>query len=174
MDKIATGINLNTKSILIDLGGILLVYFLPEISNLVNIPLYLFEPMRVIVIVALIHTLKQNTYLLAILLPVLSYLFSSHPSIIKTIIVSGELLLNIFLYFYLLTKFKTNKFLLMSISIVVSKFAYYVIKFISIKLSLLTGNLIATPIKYQIAIIILLSGYIYFVNILSLNKQTVK
>jgi len=163
---------LNTKSILIDLCGILLIYFLPEISNLVNIPLYLFEPMRVIVIVALIHTSKQNTYLLAVLLPVLSYLFSNHPSIIKTTIVSGELLLNIFLYFNLLAKLKTNKFLLMSISIVVSKIAYYLAKYLLMQFSLLKGELIATPLYIQISIVIILSGYVYLAAKLSLKDQT--
>jgi hypothetical protein len=138
-----------------------------------NIPLYLFEPMRVIVIIALVHTSKQNAYLLAVFLPVFSYLFSNHPSMIKTTIVSGELLLNIFIYLNLLIKFKTNKFLLMSISIILSKLAYYLVKFICIKLSLLTGDLIATPFQYQVVILIVLSGYIYFVNKLSLKKQKV-
>ena len=164
-------INLNTKSLLIDLGGILLIYFLPEISSLLNIPLYLFEPMRVIIIIAIVHTSKENAYILALLLPAASYLFSNHPSVIKTFILSGDLLLNIFLYFSLI-KFKVNKFLLMVISIVLSKTAYYLIKFICIKFSWLTGGLIATPIEYQLAIVIILSGYVYLVAKLSLINHT--
>jgi len=104
------GINLNTKSLLIYLGGILLIYFLPEISSLLDIQFYLFEPMRVIIIIAIVHTSKENTYIIAVLLPAVSYLFSSHPSVIKTFILSGDLLINIFLYFNLM-KFKINKFL---------------------------------------------------------------
>ena len=163
---------MNTKNILIDLGGILLIYFLPGISNLVKFPLYLFEPIRVIVIVAVVHSSKHNTYLLALLLPFLSYFFSSHPSIIKTVIVSGELLLNIFLYFALLTKFNTNKFLLMSISVLVSKIAYYLAKYILVQISLIKGELIATPIYIQFLLVIILSGYVY-IGTKPLKKQIV-
>lgn len=158
------------RILLFNLCGLLLIYFLPEISGFSNIPLYLFEPMRVIVIIALIHTSKQNTYFLVVLLPVLSYLFSNHPSIIKTTIVSGELLLNIFLYFNLLAKLKTNKFLLMSISIVVSKIAYYLMKYLLMQFSLLTGELIATPLYIQISIVVILSGYVYLVDKIALTN----
>jgi hypothetical protein len=145
---------------------------MPTISNSLNFPVYLFDPMRIIVVVALVHTSRRNAYLLAIILPILSFILSNHPSLIKTGILLGDLMLNIFLFFYL-TKFIVNKFLLMVISIVLSKMAYYVVKFICIKLSLLTGDLIATPIEYQVAIIIVLSGYVYFVNKFSLKKQPV-
>ena len=158
------------KSLIISLCGILFIYFLPDISSLLNIPLYLFEPMRVIIIIAIVYISKENAYILAVLLPAVSYLFSNHPSLIKTFILSGDLLLNIFLYFSLI-KFKVNKFLSMVISIVLSKTSYYLIKFICIKLSWLTGDLIATPIEYQLAIIIVLSGYIYFMDKLPFNKH---
>ena len=162
---------MNIKSLLIDIGGILLIYFLPDISNLLNIPVYLFEPMRVIIIIAIVHTSKENAYMLALLLPAVSYLFSNHPSLIKTFILSGDLLLNIFLYFSLM-KFKVNKFLLMSVCIVVSKLAYYLAKYLLIQFSVLEGDLIATPLYIQISIVIILSGYVYFVTKLSLTNQT--
>ena len=157
------------KSFIIDLIGILLIYFLPGISSLLNIPLYLFEPMRVIIIIGIVHTSKENSYLLALLLPATSYLFSNHPAVIKTFILSGDLLINIFLYFSLI-KFKVNKFLLMSICIVVSKFAYYLAKYLLIQFSVLEGDLVATPLYIQILIVIILSGYVYLVDKLSLTK----
>ena len=162
---------MNTKSLLIDLGGILLIYFLPDISSVLNIPFYLFEPLRVIIIIAIVHTSKENAYILALLLPAVSYLFSNHPSIIKTFILSGDLLLNIFLYFCLI-KFKVNKFLLMSLCIVASKLAYYLAKYLLVRFSVLEGELITTPLYIQISIIIILSGYVYLVAKLSLTNQT--
>ena len=162
---------MNLKSLVISLCGLLLIYFLPDISNLLNIPLYLFEPMRVIIIIAVVHTSKENAYILAVLLPAASLLFSNHPSIIKTFILSGDLLLNIFLYFSLI-KFKVNKFLLMSVCIVASKLAYYLAKYLLIQFSVLKGDLIATPLYIQILIVIILSGYVYLVDKLSLTNRT--
>ena len=159
------------KSLIISLCGLLLIYFLPDISSLLNIPLYLFEPMRVIIIVAIVHTSKENSYILAVLLPAASFLFSNHPSIIKTFILAGDLLLNIFLYFSVI-KFNVNKFLLMSMCIVAGKLAYYLAKYLLIHFSVLEGDLIATPIYIQILIIIILSGYVYLVDKLALTNRT--
>jgi len=156
---------------ILSLVAILIVYLMPIISNLLNFPLYLFEPMRLIVVIAIVHTSKRNAYLLAVILPIFSFLLSNHPSLIKTGILTGDLLLNIFLFFYLI-KFIVNKFLLMGISIIVSKIVYYLIKFILLLLSILTGDLIATPMEYQITIVIILSAYVYFVDKIFCKKQT--
>lgn len=159
------------KIFAIDLIGILIIYFLPEISRFLNIPFYLFEPMRVIIVVSMVHSSRNNAYLLAFLLPLLSLLLSNHPSVIKTFILSGDLLLNIYLFFSLI-KFKVNKFLLMSICIVASKIVYYLAKYLLIQFSALKGDLIATPLYIQLLIVIILSGYVYLMDKLSLTKQT--
>ena len=162
---------MNTKNFLIDLGGIILIYLLPEISNLLGIPFYLFEPMRMIIVIAIVHTSKENAYILAVLLPAVSYLFSNHPSAIKTFILSGDLLLNIFLYFSLV-KSKVSKFLLMSICIVASKLAYYLAKYLLQLFSVLKGEMIATPLYVQILIVIILSSYVYLIAKLSVTNKT--
>lgn len=159
------------KSLIISLCGLLFIYFLPDISNWLEIPFYLFEPMRLIIIIAIVHTTKVNAYILALLLPAVSHLFSSHPSVIKTFLLSGDLLLNIFLYFSL-TKFKFNKFLLMSTCIVASKIAYYLAKYLFIQFSVLQGDLIATPLYIQLLIVIILSSYVYLVDRFTLIKGT--
>lgn len=127
--------------------------------------------MRVLVIFAIVHTSKENTYIIAVLLPAVSYLLSSHPSIIKTFILSVDLLINIFLYFSLM-KLKINKFLLMSMCIVASKIVYYLAKYLLIHFLVLKGNLITTPIYIQIVILIIISGYVYLLDKLSLLNQT--
>lgn len=151
---------MNTKNLLIDIGAIILIYFLPEISSLSGSPFYLFEPMRVIIIIAIVHTSKENAYILAVILPAVSYLFSNHPSIIKTFILSGDLLFNIFLYFSL-KKLTFNKFLLMALCIIASKLAYYLAKYLLIQFSVLKGDLISTPLNIQILVVMILSGYVY-------------
>lgn len=127
--------------------------------------------MRVIIVFAIVHTSKENTYIIAVLLPAISYIFSSHPSVIKTFILSGDLLINIFLYFNL-TKLKINKFLIMSVCIVASKIVYYLAKYLLIHFLVLKGKLIATPIYIQIMIVIILSGYVYLLDKVSLINQT--
>jgi hypothetical protein len=162
--------NLNLKYLLIDLGAVLVIYFLPEISGLLNISLYLFEPMRIIIVLSIVHSSKNNSYLLALSLPLVSYLLSNHPSVGKTFILSGDLLLNIFLYFRL-NKTYDNKFLCMVISIAISKIAYYLFKYLLMELSFIEGNLIATPIYIQLLIIVVLSSYVYLTDKLSPLKQ---
>jgi hypothetical protein len=127
--------------------------------------------MRVIIIIAIVYTSKENAYILALLLPAVSLLFSNHPSVIKTFILSGDLLLNIFLYFSLI-KFKVNKFLLMSMCIIASKLAYYLAKYLLFQFSVLKGDLIATPLYIQLLIVVILSGYVYLVDKLSLTNRT--
>ena len=127
--------------------------------------------MRVIIVFAIVHTSKENTYIIAVLLPAISYIFSSHPSVIKTFILSGDILINIFLYFNL-TKLKINKFLIMSVCIVASKIVYYLTKYLLIHFLVLKGKLIATPIYIQIMIVIILSGYVYLLDKVSLTNQT--
>jgi hypothetical protein len=144
------------------------VYFLPEISGLLNFPIYLFEPMRLIVIISIIHTSRNNSYLLAVLLPLISFVFSNHPSIAKSFILSGDLLLNIFLFYFL--KRWYNVFLSMALSIILSKIAYYLAKYLLIQFSMIEGGLISTPLYIQLIIIVVLSSYSYLVFKLKAKK----
>ena len=60
----------------------------------------------------------------------------------------------------------------MSMCIVVSKLAYYLAKYLLINFSVLKGDLIATPLYIQLLIVIILSGYVYLEDKLSLINQT--
>ncbi len=59
-----------SKSLIIDILGLTFIYFVPAISHLLSFPLYLVEPMRVMLIIAIAHTTKRNAYLIALTLPV--------------------------------------------------------------------------------------------------------
>lgn len=115
--------------------------------------------MRVVVIISLVHTSRNNSYLLAVLLPLISFVFSNHPSIAKTFILSGDLLLNIFL-FYILKRWY-NVFISMALGIILSKLAYYLAKYLLIQFSMIDGGLISTPLYIQLIIIVVLSSYSY-------------
>ncbi len=92
------------KSIVFDLMALLFIYLVPAISHLLSFPVYYLEPMRIMLILAIVHTTRKNAYLIALTLPLFSLLISAHPSLIKTSLVTGELLLNVWLFFFISEK----------------------------------------------------------------------
>jgi hypothetical protein len=124
--------------------------------------------MRLLIILAIAHTSRRNAYVLAIVLPVFSYVISSHPSMFKMLAIMMELILNIWLFFYLWKRMKTI-FVAMLASIVISKMVYYLLKYIMIRLDLIEGTLIATPWLAQMIMALAFSMYIWI--ILSFFRQ---
>jgi hypothetical protein len=135
--------------ILLDLGALLLVYFTPAISHLLSFPLYLIEPMRLAVVLALVHTRQRNAWLLALTLPLFSFAVSAHPHFIKMLLITGELALNVWLFFYLSERLRTNKGVSLALSILLSKGVYYLAKFLLISALLIEGSVISTPLWIQ-------------------------
>lgn len=151
---------INIKSIIFDIVAITFIYFIPALSHLLNLPVYLIEPMRLMLILALVHTTKQNAYIIAVTLPLFSFIISAHPVLPKMILIAFELSLNVFLFYLLLKKFK-NTFLPVLLSIIGSKVVYYIIKFGLIQLAVLKSGLISTPIFIQLIMTLLFSTYLF-------------
>lgn len=152
---------LNTKSIVLDIFALAFIYFVPTISHLLNIPLYLVEPMRIMLILAIVHTSKKNAYIIALTLPLFSFLISAHPNIFKVLLITAELVLNVWLFFELSKR--TNKFVAMLSSILISKIFYYLLKFGLISFAILQTGLISTPIYLQLITSVVFSGYLFFI-----------
>lgn len=150
----------NALSALFDIVALAFIYFVPAISHLLSLPVYLIEPMRLMLILALVHTTKQNAYIIALSLPLFSFLISAHPVLPKMVLISFELVLNVFLFFAILKRFN-NTFLAILVSIISSKLIYYVIKFGLIKLTLIDSGLISTPIVIQAIMVLIFSGYLF-------------
>ena len=89
-----------SKSLLIDILGLAFIYFVPTLSHLLNFPLYLVELMRVMLIIAIAHTTKRNAYLIALTPPLFSFLVSSHPFFLKTMIITVELIIKPAQFFF--------------------------------------------------------------------------
>ena len=123
--------------------------------------------MRIMLILSIAHTSEKNAYLIALSLPIFSFVISSHPSIYKSLLITGELFLNVYLFFFLSNKVK-NIFGTAILSIVLSKTAYYLFKYLFITTGLITSELVSTPLMIQAAVTLVLSGYLYF--ILEKNK----
>jgi hypothetical protein len=68
------------KTAILDVTALLIIYLTPAISHLFSFPVYLLEPMRIMLILAVVHTSRKNAYLLALTLPLFSF-----PNIIASI-----------------------------------------------------------------------------------------
>jgi hypothetical protein len=141
-----------------DAAALALIFFIPAFSHLLSIPVYLFEPMRIILVIAMIHTNRKNAIILAVTMPLVSFVFSGHPVIIKSLVMSAELLTNVLLFFYF-KKIIKNPFLVVFLSIIFSKLFYYLIKYILIRTVLLSSGLVSTPVFFQVLITCILSAY---------------
>ncbi len=152
----------NITTILIDLSALAFIYLTPTISHVINLPVYFIEPMRLMIVLALVHTNKNNAYLLALTLPIFSFLISAHPVFPKMLLISFELFLNVFL-FYLFSK--KMKYILPAIftSIIISKVVYYLIKYGMIHFTIIHSGLISTPILIQVTTTLAFSLYVYLI-----------
>jgi hypothetical protein len=114
-----------------DIAAMVFVGIVPAASHLFKIPVYNIEPMRIMMVLTLLFTSRQNAYLLALALPVFSFLVSGHPAPMKMMIITTELILNVWLFFLLYRNMKMA-FLSMFSSILLSKgfcYAMYLILF---------------------------------------------
>lgn len=145
------------------------LYYLPAISHLLIFPLYLIEPMRIMLILSIAHTSKRNTYFIALSLPLFSLMVSTHPSFYKMLLITTELVINASVFYVLIGRIN-NSFVSMILSISISKAFYYTSKFLLIKLSLLNTLLLSTPVFLQIVIGVILSAYIYLTGIKRSNR----
>ncbi len=89
------------RNITFDILALLFIYLVPTFSHLISIPIYLYEPMRIMLILAMVHTTRRNAYIITLTLPLFSFIVSFHPVFLKSILIAGELALNVALFFYL-------------------------------------------------------------------------
>ena len=152
----------NLFSYILSFLAILCIYFIPAFSHHTGIPIYLFEPMRIFIILALLHSNKANAYLLAVTLPLFSFALTSHPVLLKSIIISAELVMNVFFYHLLIQK-KVAPFMAVLASVIASKLIYYLLKFLLIHFVLIESGLVSTPIYIQIVTTLSLVMYSFLV-----------
>ena len=67
------------KEYFLNLFALVFIYATPTLSHLVSFPIYYSEPVRIFLIFTMVHTQKKNAYVLALTLPLFSFLVSSHP-----------------------------------------------------------------------------------------------
>jgi len=150
------------KSALFDILALAFVYFIPAIAHFFSFPLYYADPMRIVLILCIAHTSKSNSFIIALTLPVFSFIIASHPSMYKSLLIASELMLNIYLFYVISLKLK-NVFGAMLASIVLSKIFYYAAKYVFISGGLIDGSLVTTPVLIQAAAALVFSIYAYLI-----------
>lgn len=140
-----------------DVIFLMLMYLIPTLSHLTSWPLYMFEPMRCVLLLnLLVLGNKKNAYLMAITLPLFSYFVGSHPVLVKSLIMTIELVMNIWL-FDMFSRKVANCMLAMLLSILVSKALYYSLKYVSISFGLLNTDIVDTNIFIQLMVALIIS-----------------
>lgn len=147
--------------LLIDVMAVAIVCLSMVVSKRCGVPLYVVEPMRWIVYASLLivkpyKMCRWNTIALAIVLPVLSYLMAGHPVLVKNLLISAELCLNVLLLLLLLKR-NAKPFLASVVAIVVGKVVYYLLKYVMVTTDALQMNLISTELWIQCVVAVVLS-----------------
>lgn len=142
----------------VDLLWLVAIYYLPTLSHLCKIPFYILEPMRIALFTTLVLTNnKTNTYILALTLPLFSFFVGGHPVFLKSLMMAGELLINVWL-FWRLTDKNVNHAVSAFLSIAISKSIYYVVKYFVVSIGLLKMSMISTPLWIQVIVALVLSS----------------
>ncbi len=146
-------------AILFDALAVAFIYFMPAISHMLSFPVYMFEPMRIMLILALMHTRKQNAYILALTLPIVSYLISAHPMFIKSLLIAIELSVMVFLFYFLVERI--HRFAAIFASIWLSKLLYYGLKYLAIMTIMPSEPVVGIPLLLQLLTSVVFSIYVY-------------
>lgn len=142
--------------VIMDTIIVMVSLLLPIMSHVLPVPLYYIEPIRLLVIISLlIYNDKRNALVLAVVLPFVSFIVTGHPIILKTIIMVIELVINVVLFDYLIRK--VNVSVSVFLSIIISKFFYYGLKYLVIYYGIMNIGLISTPIYIQLLTAVCLS-----------------
>lgn len=153
--------NIKIRTVAVDFLALTVIYLLPTLSHLTGIPFYYLEPMRIVVLLSLLFTNRWNSLLLAITIPLFSFLIASHPAIFKVLLVTIDLTVNILLFMFLTRRIKQT-FLALFLSIGISKIIYYLLKSAFIQFNLVDGALVTTSLYIQIILMVVLSIVVAF------------
>jgi hypothetical protein len=151
------------KTAITDIAALVFVGIVPAASHLFKFPVYYIEPMRVMLILSLLYSSRWNAYILAIVLPLFSFLVSGHPAPLKMSIIMAELVLNawLFLFFYQKTR---KPFLSTFSSIIISKIFCYSMYLVVFSMAFVKDEAEMTFIFAQVILTLFLSSLVWFIS----------
>lgn len=154
MAAVLAGLQRHRNTFLIDVALLTALYLLPSLSHATALPLYMFEPMRVALIIALLFTNRANAYLIAFTIPLVSAVLTGHPAPFKALLMGIELSMLVAAYGYLRQTLRVPAFAALTAAIVLSKLLYYTLKYAALSAGLLSGSLVSTPLQTQLILAI--------------------
>jgi len=158
------------RSAIFDVFALAFIFLVPAFSHMLSIPLYFIEPMRIMVVLAMVHTHRNNAFILALALPLFSFMISGHPIFAKAAIIGIELAVMVGV-FYLLRRY-VHVFGAIFTAIIASKLFYFGVKFfvpIKAMQSLNYASFFEYSIVIQIVVSLAISSYVWI--LLSRNKN---
>ncbi len=161
-----TAINriLSLRNITVDMVIFICIFFIPALSHMAPFPLYLMDPMRILLFTGYLLTRQNaNTLLLALAIPLFSSLVTGHPPLFKAILISIELTVNLLLFMKLISNTKLHIALSLFLSIIMSKLVYYGLKLAFISFGLIDGELVTTNLWMQLATTVFVSVLFYLI-----------
>lgn len=146
------------RAIITDLLILGLFLLVLTYAHILPIPLYQLDPMKALLLVTIIYSSRGNAMLMAIFLPLLSFVSTGHPVAPKFLLISLELAI----FTSILTQQKdTGKINLLLGAVLLSKLGYYLLKASLIGLGWLEQSLFSTGIIPQLtAVVVLISIYL--------------
>ena len=147
-------------NMILDTFALAFIFLIPAIAHMLSFPVYMIEPMRLMLIISMAHGTKNNAYFLALALPLFSFLVSGHPFFFKMLIITGELALNVFLFYFLKNKMK-NIFISLLSAILISKLACYLAYLILFSRAFALEEASFSFLLIQLATTLIFSAYVY-------------
>lgn len=145
------------RTVIVDILSLFVVYYLPTISHHFIFPLYMLDPMRIVVFASvLLSGNRTNSYIFAITIPFFSYFVGGHPVLIKSSIIALELFANVALFWFFYKK-GWNVFFVTILSIIFAKLIYYACKISLIELGCLQMDVFNTSFIFQLIVALMLS-----------------
>jgi hypothetical protein len=154
MTAALTTLSKHRNVLLIDVVLLVALYLVPVLSHLTAIPLYMLEPMRIAVIIALLFTNRTNAYFIAMTIPLASVLLTGHPEPLKAALMCVEFTGLVAIYSFLALKLRMPNIAALAAGILLAKVVYYALKSAALSAGLLAGNLVSTPLKTQLILAI--------------------
>jgi hypothetical protein len=150
------------RELIFDSAVLAFIGLAPAFAHFASLPIYMIEPMRLMLVLALVHTNRINAWVLAAVLPLFSYLVSGHPEPLKMIVITLELLANTGL-FLLLIRRGIFPFVSMFLAIAVSKVFCYSLYMLLFPWSFVVAEAQTGFLIIQSAVTILLASYTAFI-----------
>lgn len=148
------------KALLIDMAALAFILVTPSLAHLFSFPVYMLEPMRLMVILSLAHSTRKNSYLLALALPLFSFLVSGHPEPVKMMIITAELALNVFLFYFIASRIRSI-FLSGVGSILLSKIFCYLAYLVIFSMVFVRDEAGTMFLVVQVLTTLIFSGYLF-------------